>query len=102
MQLSIYNIVTAALEADSTLSDSDKAKILAVCKNPGHFTRPTEVPLPQLLTSKEVEGILKTSKSSLRRMIDAGDIPRVQLQEKQLRFRVEDVREYIERSREKT
>jgi excisionase family DNA binding protein len=99
MLTSVYNIITAALEADGTLSSSEKAKIMAVCNNPGKFIEPSDKPLPQLLTSYEVMEILKISKSSLRRMLDRGDLPIVHLLQRQIRFRLEDVEKLIERGR---
>ena len=60
-------------------------------------TRPLKKTLSadRLMSFKEVCQALSISKSSLRRIIDAGELRRVQLSKRRIGFRVVDVNEFV-------
>ena len=48
-----------------------------------------------LLKTKEVAEYLKISTQQVRRLVNKGELPCIRLSERVLRFRQEDVQEYI-------
>lgn len=90
MQLSTYSIIHVALVHDQFLSKRDKAKILAVCKNPNCFVEPPERWLPKMLTIAEVAKALKVSRCTVWRMAKEGRLRSLDFHSHP-RFLLEDV-----------
>lgn len=86
----IYLAIEAILNADPTLSPTDKDTILMVCQHPDRFLSHASEPLPQLLTQEEVTAMLKVSRSTIWRMIKNGKLRQVMVGGSP-RFRLEDV-----------
>ena len=59
MNVSIFNAVVAMLQADQSLSKTDRDKILAVCQNPRHFEEPPARSLPLILTLRRPQSALQ-------------------------------------------
>ena len=71
MKLSTKKIIVVALSADETVGEENRAAVIATLEG-------RDAPAP-LLTSREVQHILKVSKSGLRRMTDRGVLTPVRL-----------------------
>jgi len=86
-----YKAVKAILEADSSLSDSQRAGVLAVCRNPEAIEPTHANSRPEFVTAKEAAEILKTSKRTIWRLVKIGKIQRIKLGHRCTRFRLEDI-----------
>lgn len=96
MNVNVYNAVAALLEADASLTATDKERILAVCKHPGEFGKSEEERLPRLLTVNEATKILHVSRATLWRMRMAGQIREVRLRgDGSPRFSMDDIEALI-------
>ena len=87
MKPSTRKVIEILLDADDTLSPDRREAVLAALEG-------RDAP-PPLLTSREVQQILKVSKSGVRRMIDEGALVPVRLRHA-VRFRQEDVRKLMQ------
>ena len=94
MQNSTFSIIRVALAHDQFLSKQDRAKILAVCKNPSFFVEPTERWLPKMLTITEVAEALKVSRCTVWRMAKEGRLHALDFNSHP-RFLLEDIERAI-------
>jgi len=120
MNDSTFRAIKAILEADQTVSDSQRAFLLNTCRNPERteeHRRPDHQQVQRiqqsqqglqrqrsrhsqqdqqefkLLTIKEVAQILQVSERTIWNLTDSGELPRVRIG-RSVRFRMEDVRQF--------
>ena len=79
------------MEADPSLSDSQRSTVLRVCEDPGPERRSRNNVRPQFVSAKEASEILNTSKRTVWRLARIGKIRRIKLGHRSTRFRLEDL-----------
>ena len=87
MKNSTKKIIRILMEADETITEEHHTAMVAALEH-------KDKPAP-LLTSREVQHLLKISKSGVRRMIDEGILVPTRLRYL-IRFRQQDVEELME------
>lgn len=89
MKPAVYNAVAAILNADDTLTEEEKARVLDACRGPDAGERP-KGEAPTLLSLPEVAAVLKVHPTTVRRMVRAGRLRRLGFT-RHPRFLLEDV-----------
>jgi excisionase family DNA binding protein len=74
MNANVYHAIEAMLEADNTLTKTDRDKVLAVCRHPSYFEEPAARSLPMILTIIQTAKALQVSRTTVWRMVKAGKL----------------------------
>ena len=90
MKPETLRVVKAILEADTSVSDTERAAILKCCRKPLAGRTETK-PLPRFLKPDQVADILQTSRRTVFRLIAEGRLGRVKLGHRSTRIRLDDV-----------
>lgn len=103
MNVNVFNAIAALLEVDSSLTTQDKEKILAVCRHPAEFFKPTERKRPQLVSIQSVAKMLAVSRQTIFRMTLDGRLPMIRLRwNGSPRYDLDDIQRLIDDQKQKT
>jgi len=102
MNVNIYNVVAAVLEADTSLTAQEKEKILAVCRHPVEFAKPEERKVPKLLNTKAAAKMLGISRCTFWRMTREGQIPAITLRaDGRPLYNIDDIQAFLDEQKQK-
>ena len=90
MNLATYRAVRAILDADTTLTASQRNAVLCSCQSPEQGGDYRSKSCPQFVTAADAADILRTSKRTIWRLARIGKIRRLKIGYRSIRFAIED------------